>query len=46
MNRMTIASAIGAGWLAAGAAFGNSFDGSKRLICETVEARDCVSGTP
>lgn len=28
----------------AGAASATDFDGSKRLICATVEARDCVSG--
>ena len=29
----------------ASAASAADFDGSKRLICATVEARDCVSGT-
>jgi hypothetical protein len=29
----------------AGAATAADFDGSKRLVCATVEARDCVSGS-
>jgi len=46
VNRITIAAVLGAAWVAAGAAFAADFDGSKRLICATVEARDCVSGSP
>ena len=31
---------------AAASALAGDFDGSKRLLCATVEARDCWSGTP
>jgi hypothetical protein len=30
----------------AGAASAQDFDGTKRLLCATTEARDCVSGLP
>jgi hypothetical protein len=38
------AAACAAAWALVVPAFGADFDGSKRLICATVEARDCASG--
>jgi hypothetical protein len=41
---MRFAAASAAAWAVATSAFAADFDGSKRLICATVEARDCVPG--
>jgi hypothetical protein len=39
-----LSAALAAAWVVATPALAADFDGSKRLICATVEARDCVSG--
>jgi len=44
MDGMRFAAASAAAWAVATSAFAADFDGSKRLICATVEARDCVPG--
>jgi len=44
MGCLRLAGAFAAAWVVATSAFASDFDGSKRLICATVEARDCVSG--
>lgn len=44
MNRTRIAGALAAAWIGATPALAADFDGSKRLICATIEARDCVPG--
>lgn len=41
---MKFACAVAAAWALAASTFAADFDGSKRLICATVEARDCVPG--
>lgn len=43
----TLANACAMSFVAlAGTAVAQDFDGTRRLLCATVEARDCVSGLP
>lgn len=44
MNFVRLATAFAAAFVLATPASAGDFDGSKRLICATVEARDCVPG--
>ena len=44
MNIVRVVTTLAAACVVATAAFAADFDGSKRLICATVEARDCTPG--
>jgi hypothetical protein len=44
MNIVRVVTTLAAACVVATSAFAGDFDGSKGLICATIEVRDCVSG--